>query len=92
MSREADIQEIKDLLAHIAKSLVDRPDEVQVNAIEKEDNLLLLELRVADDDMGRVIGKSGRRAQAIRSIIKAKAARSEFRSLVDIVDDNEEEN
>ncbi len=86
MSKENQINEIKDLLRYIACSLVDHPDSVEVNAVEQEDNNLLLELRVAEEDMGRVIGKNGRRAQAIRSIIKAKAARCDFRSMVDIVD------
>ena len=61
---------MKDVLEVIAKALVDNPDEVTVTEIESEDSLTL-ELRVAQSDMGKVIGKQGRIAKAIRTVVKA---------------------
>jgi len=75
---------MKDLLENIAKSLVDNPDEVSVNEVEGE-KLLILELRVADDDMGKVIGKQGRIAKAIRTVMKAAAVRNNKRVVVEII-------
>lgn len=59
-----------ELVEYIAKSLVDNPDKVNVSKKE-EDNAIIIELRVAPDDMGKVIGKQGRIAKAIRTVIKA---------------------
>lgn len=75
---------MKELLESIAKSLVDNPEYVSVNEIEG-DKSLILELRVADGDMGKVIGKQGRIAKAIRTVIKAAAVRNNKRVLVEIV-------
>ncbi|MEN6315232.1 MAG: KH domain-containing protein [Clostridiaceae bacterium] len=75
---------MKELLETIAKSLVDYPDEVSVNEIEDE-NALILELRVAKDDMGKVIGKQGRIAKAIRTVVKAAAIKENIRVVVEIV-------
>ncbi|HPE38769.1 MAG TPA: KH domain-containing protein [Bacillota bacterium] len=72
-----------DLLTSMAKSLVNNPDEVSVKKSERG-NTVILELTVAPDDMGKVIGKGGRRAQAIRSIMKAKYLREGKRVIVDI--------
>ena len=72
-----------DLLTSMAKSLVNNPDEVSVKKSERG-NTVILELTVAPDDMGKVIGKGGRRAQAIRSIMKAKYLREGKREIVDI--------
>lgn len=63
---------MKDLVEIIAKSLVDNPDEVRVNEVQGEQDLIL-ELRVAPEDMGKVIGKQGRVAKAIRTVVKAAA-------------------
>ncbi len=76
---------MKDLLTYIAKSLVDSPDAVSVTEVPKEDSLVL-ELRVAPEDMGKVIGKNGRIAKEIRSIVKAAAIRKNIKVSVDIVD------
>ena len=76
---------MKDLLTYIAKSLVDSPDAVSVTEVPKEDSLVL-ELRVASEDMGKVIGKNGRIAKEIRSIVKAAAIRKNIKVSVDIVD------
>ncbi|MBQ7120543.1 MAG: KH domain-containing protein [Oscillospiraceae bacterium] len=76
---------MKDLLTYIAKSLVENPDAVSVTEVQKEDGLVL-ELRVAPDDMGKVIGKHGRIAKEIRTIIKAAALRDNVKVSVDILD------
>ena len=75
---------MKDLVEIIAKSLVDNPEEVHVNEIQGEQGLIL-ELRVAPEDMGKVIGKQGRIAKAIRSVIKAVATRENVKVIVEIV-------
>ena len=75
---------MKELVEVIAKALVDNPEEVSVNE-KKEGRTTVLELHVADDDMGKVIGKQGRIARAIRSVVKAAAAKEDKRVVVDIV-------
>lgn len=75
---------MKELLESIAKSLVDYPDEVSVNEVES-DNGIILELKVAKDDMGKVIGKQGRIAKAIRTVVKAAAIKENVRVTVEIV-------
>ncbi|MFO7951890.1 MAG: KH domain-containing protein [Bacillota bacterium] len=72
------------LLEHIAKALVDEPEQVSVKAVES-DRLIVLELRVADDDMGKVIGKQGRIAKAIRTVVSAAAVKENKRVVVEIV-------
>lgn len=74
---------MKGLLEAIAKSLVDHPDEVVVTEQETEKGLVL-ELKVAPSDMGKVIGKQGRIARAIRSVIKAAASREDKKVIVEI--------
>ena len=75
---------MKELVEVIAKALVDNPDEVSVNE-KKEGRTTVLVLHVADGDMGKVIGKQGRIARAIRSVVKAAAAKEDKRVVVDIV-------
>ncbi len=75
---------MKELVEFIAKSLVDAPDQVNVTEIEAEKSIVL-ELRVAPDDMGKVIGKQGRIAKAMRTVIKAAAAKNGKRVVVEIV-------
>lgn len=75
---------MKEVLEVLAKSLVDNPDEVSVTEIEGERETVL-ELRVADDDMGKVIGKQGRIAKAIRTVVKAAASRENKRVVVEII-------
>jgi len=65
----------KDLIEYLAKSLVDDPSQVQVNVVEGEKSTIL-ELRVAENDIGKVIGKQGRIAKAIRTVLQAAGARS----------------
>ena len=76
---------MKDLVEVIAKSLVDNPSEVQVNEIQGEQDLIL-ELRVAPEDMGKVIGKQGRVAKAIRTVVKAAALNENQKVVVEIID------
>ncbi|MBR6740758.1 MAG: KH domain-containing protein [Clostridia bacterium] len=76
---------MKELLEYIVKALVDKPEAVSVNEAEK-DGGLVLELRVDPDDMGKVIGKQGRIAKAMRTIIKTAAIRDNIRVTVDIID------
>ncbi|NLY43802.1 MAG: KH domain-containing protein [Clostridiaceae bacterium] len=75
---------MKELLEVIAKSLVDHPMDVSVNEIEGEQSVIL-ELRVAQEDMGKVIGKQGRIAKAIRTVVKAAATRENKRVIVEIL-------
>jgi predicted RNA-binding protein YlqC (UPF0109 family) len=64
-----------DLIKYIACSLVDHPEEVEVTANEKEDGSVCMELRVAQSDIGKVIGKQGRIAKALSAVVKAAAAK-----------------
>ena len=73
-----------DLLVYIARELVSNPDEVNVKKTERG-NTVVFELSVAPEDTGKIIGKNGKRAQAIRSIMKAKYAKSGKRVVVDIL-------
>jgi hypothetical protein len=75
---------MKELVEVIAKSLVDNPEEVVVVKTENE-KAIILELHVAQEDMGKVIGKQGRIAKAIRSVVKAAASKEEKKVIVDIV-------
>lgn len=72
------------VLEDIAKALVDHPEDVTVTQVEKEDSTVL-ELRVNKDDMGKVIGKQGRIAKAIRTVVKAAASREDKRVVVEII-------
>ena len=75
---------MKELLEVIVRSLVDNPDEISVNEVEGEKSLIL-ELRVASEDMGKVIGKQGRIAKAIRTVMKAAAIKENKRVVVEIM-------
>ena len=75
---------MKELVEVIAKSLVDYPEQVVVTETET-DRAIVLELRVAQSDMGKVIGKQGRIAKAIRSVVKAAASKEDKKVTVDIV-------
>ena len=74
---------MKELVEVIAKALVDHPDEVVVTET-KEDGQTLIELRVAQSDMGKVIGKQGRIAKAIRAVVKAASTKTDEKVVVDI--------
>jgi uncharacterized protein len=74
-----------ELVKYIAQSLVDKPEEVNVKQSENEKSVIL-ELSVAPDDMGKVIGKQGRIAKAIRTVVKAATTRSRKKYIVEIVE------
>ncbi len=76
---------MKEVLEIIAKSLVDYPEQVDVKEINNEDQTVTLELRVAESDMGKVIGKQGRIAKAIRTFVKAAASRENKKVAVEIL-------
>lgn len=75
---------MKELVEYIARSLVDHPEEVKVNQINGEQSIIL-ELQVAHEDMGKIIGKEGRIANAIRTLVKVAAAREGKRAVLEII-------
>ena len=77
---------MKELLEYLAAQLVEEADKVAVEQFDEEDGTVVLELSVGDEDYGRVIGKGGRTANALRTVVKAAAVKEQRRVLVDIVD------
>jgi hypothetical protein len=75
---------LKELVEILAKSLVDHPEKVEVAEIKK-DQTIILELHVSPDDMGKVIGKQGRIAKAIRTVVKAAATKENKRVILEII-------
>ncbi|MGE4427751.1 MAG: KH domain-containing protein [Solirubrobacteraceae bacterium] len=80
---------VADLLADLTRAIVDDPDAVAVEQVSEDDGSLVLELRVADGDYGKVIGRGGRTAFALRTVVKVAAAHRDQRVIVDIVDDED---
>ena len=78
---------MRELLEHLARGLVEHPDSVQVTELNEDDGSVVLELSVHDDDYGSVIGRGGRTASALRTVIKAAAVKDRRRVFVDIVDE-----
>lgn len=76
---------MQELIRYITCALVDNPEQVEIN-VEEEDKLVRVGIKVAEEDMGKVIGKQGRIAKAIRTLAKASAAREGKRSQVDILE------
>ena len=79
------MERIKELVEYLAKALVADPSQVKVKMVEK-DRVVVIELNVGEDDMGRVIGKQGRIAKAIRAVVKSATLDEKKRYLVEIVD------
>ena len=77
---------MEDLLEFLARALVDRPDEVSVEGFEEDDGTVVLEIRAAEEDVGKVIGRGGRTVSSLRTVMRAVASRREERVLVDVVD------
>lgn len=77
---------MKELLEYLARQLVDDPSKVVVEQFEEEDGTVVLELAVGEDDYGKVIGRGGRTANALRTVVKASAVKENRRVIVDIVD------
>lgn len=80
------MSDLADLLGFLARAVVAEPDAVEVTELEEDDGTVVLELTVADEDYGKVIGRGGRTASALRTVVKAAAARADQHVLVDIVD------
>jgi len=76
---------LKDLIIRIAKALVDHPEQVEVLEVEGE-QVLVLELKVAKEDIGKIIGKQGRTARAIRAILSAASGKTKKRTVFEILD------
>jgi predicted RNA-binding protein YlqC (UPF0109 family) len=76
----------RELLTELARALVDDPEAVEVEQFSEDDGTVVLELAVGSDDYGKVIGRGGRTAKALRTVVKANAVREQRRVLVDIVD------
>ena len=77
---------MNDLVEFLARALVDDPDAVSVESFEEDDGTVVYEVTVAEDDVGKVIGRSGRTVNALRAVVRAAAVRDGRRVLVDIVD------
>jgi hypothetical protein len=76
---------MKDLISYIARALVDNPEEVEVTEVEG-DQTSVLELKVAKEDLGKVIGKQGRTARAMRTILSAASAKIKKRTVLEIIE------
>ena len=79
------MDQLTELIDYIARALVDEPDDVRVEAIE-EDRALVVELTVAQSDLGKVIGKDGRTARAMRTLLAATSARVRRRAVLEILE------
>jgi predicted RNA-binding protein YlqC (UPF0109 family) len=79
-------QKVQELLIYLVEGLVDDPDEVSVEQFEEDDGTVVLELAVGAEDYGKVIGRGGRTAQALRTVVRAAATSAQRRVLLDIVD------
>lgn len=77
---------MEDLLAYLARAIVDEPDQVVVDSFEEDDGTVVLELQVAEDDAGKVIGRGGRTVAALRTVVKAASVKEGRRVLVDVID------
>jgi predicted RNA-binding protein YlqC (UPF0109 family) len=76
---------MKDLIKYIAQAMVDNPEQVEVSEVEG-DQILVIELKVAKEDMGLIIGKQGRNAHAIRTILSAAAGKVKKRTILEIIE------
>jgi predicted RNA-binding protein YlqC (UPF0109 family) len=77
---------MQDLVEYLARSLVDKPDEVSVESYDEDDGSTVYELSVAEDDVGKIIGRGGRTVNALRCVLRACAAKQGRRLLLDVVD------
>jgi hypothetical protein len=77
---------MEDLVAYLARSLVDKPEDVSVESYDEDDGSIVYELSVAEDDVGKVIGRGGRTVNALRCVLRACAAKQGRRLLLDVVD------
>ena len=77
---------MQELLEYLARALVDDPEAVRVEQFDEDDGSIVLELSVGDEDYGQIIGRGGRTANALRTVLKAVAVKEQCRVFVDIVD------
>ena len=77
---------MKELIEYLTRALVDEPDAVSIDSYEDEDGTIIYELHVAEDDVGKVIGRGGRTVNALRTVVRAAATGEGRRVLVDVVD------
>ncbi len=77
---------MEDLLEFLARALVDNPDAVSVEGFDEDDGTVVLEIHVAEDDVGKMIGRGGRTISSLRTVMRAVATRQDERVLVDVVD------
>jgi uncharacterized protein len=77
---------VEDLLEFLARALVDDPDAVSVEGFDEDDGTIVLEIHVAEDDVGKMIGRGGRTISSVRTVMRAVASRQDERVLVDVVD------
>lgn len=77
---------MKELVEYLTKALVDEPGDVRVQEFEEDDGTIVFEVEVAEDDVGKVIGRHGRTINALRTVMRASAVRHNRRVLVDVVD------
>jgi predicted RNA-binding protein YlqC (UPF0109 family) len=93
MTHDEKLDAAEELMTQIARALVDHPDEVSVEAVEGEegDDITVLEMRVAPDDVGKVIGKQGRTVRSMRTILAAVGQSHHLRYELDVVEDEDEE-
>ena len=77
---------MEELLEFLARALVDNPDAVSIEGFDEEDGTVVLEIHVAEDDLGKIIGRGGRTISSVRTVMRAVASRQDERVLVDVVD------
>ena len=77
---------MEDLLEFLVRSLVDDPDGVKIEGFDEDDGTIVLEVHVAEDDVGKIIGRGGRTVSSLRTVMRAVASRQDERVLVDVVD------
>jgi uncharacterized protein len=77
---------LEDLLEFLARALVDQPNQVSVEGFDEDDGTVVLEIHVADEDVGKIIGRGGRTISSVRTVMRAVASRQDERVLVDVVD------
>ena len=77
---------MEDLLEFLARALVDQPDQVSVEGFDEDDGTIVLEIHVADEDVGKMIGRGGRTISSVRTVMRAVASRRDERVLVDVID------
>ena len=92
MTHDEKLDAAEELMAQIARALVDHPDEVSVEAVEPEegDESTILEMRVAADDVGKIIGKQGRTVRSMRTILAAVGVGHHLRYTLDVIEDDED--